>query len=365
MLLVSESTSSDRSAPPEAGGVLVAAVEGLQPEMLSRLRDLGVAPARVVVTRHRAAAMGFRPDVAHDISLGLGAQPSTKQVHRLSGGAPTDLAEDHDPWAASPAESAGVALARLGHLVPAIVAVHAEPRRVPALAELLASGAILHVTTEEVGELVEASEVDVVLVSEAPVPLETAENTRFMLFRERTGLREHLAILVGDQAAWPEPLPVRLHSACLTGDIFGSLKCDCGAQLRGSITHFAESGGGVLLYLAQEGRDIGLGNKLRAYALQDNGLDTVDADCALGFGPDERRYDVAVQMLRHLGVNAIQLLTNNPTKVQAMEDAGITVADRRPLHGTLNPYNLPYVRAKVDRAGHWLHGMLAGGTGEP
>ena len=155
-------------------------------------------------------------------------------------------------------------------------------------------------------------------------------------------------------------MPVRIHSACLTGDLFGSLRCDCGEQLRGSLSIFADKGGGVLLYLAQEGRGIGLGNKLRAYALQQEGLDTVDADCTLGFGADERRYDAAVEMLRHLHVERIQLLTNNPEKVRAVQEAGIQVMDRQPLYGTLNRHNLRYVKTKEHRAGHWLGEMLSG-----
>ena len=155
-------------------------------------------------------------------------------------------------------------------------------------------------------------------------------------------------------------MPVRIHSACLTGDLFGSLRCDCGDQLRGSLRVFAASGGGVLLYLAQEGRGIGFGNKLRAYTLQQEGLDTVDADYTLGFGADERRYDAAVEMLRHLRIDRVQLLTNNPEKVRAVRDGGVRVVDRQPLYGTLNRHNLRYVSAKLQRAGHWLGEMLSG-----
>jgi len=201
----------------------------------------------------------------------------------------------------------------------------------------------------------------VTYVSEGPVPLEYAEHARFMVFREATGLLEHVAVVIGDPECWPDPVPVRVHSACLTGDLFGSLRCDCGEQLRRSLGVFAARGGGVLLYLAQEGRGIGLGNKMRAYSLQDSGLDTVDADGVLGFGDDERRYDSAVAMLRYLRVERVQLLTNNPAKVQALVDGEIEVVDRKPLFGTLNRHNLPYVKAKIDRAGHWLADMLAGG----
>jgi GTP cyclohydrolase II len=202
--------------------------------------------------------------------------------------------------------------------------------------------------------------VELTYVSDGPVPLEEAEDARFMCFREANGLLEHVAIVIGNRESWPDPVPVRLHSACLTGDLFGSLRCDCGEQLRGSLRVFAASGGGVLLYLAQEGRGIGLGNKLRAYLLQQEGLDTVDADLTLGFGADERRYDAGIEILRHLGIERIQLLTNNPEKVRAVLEGGIQVMDRQPLYGTLNRHNIQYVTAKVNRAGHWLGEMLSG-----
>ena len=169
-----------------------------------------------------------------------------------------------------------------------------------------------------------------------------------------------MAVVIGDRGRWPDPVPVRIHSACLTGDLFGSLRCDCGEQLRRSLRIFAAEGGGVLLYLAQEGRGIGLGNKLRAYSLQQQGLDTVDADCTLGFGADERLYDAAIEMLRHLQIDRVRLLTNNPEKVRALQDAGIEVVKREALYGTLNRHNLAYVKAKVSRAGHWLGEFLAG-----
>jgi len=194
--------------------------------------------------------------------------------------------------------------------------------------------------------------------------LPEAEDARFILYREASGFREHVAVLIRPPDRWPDPVPVRIHSACLTGDLFGSLRCDCGEQLRASVRLFAERGGGVLLYMSQEGRDIGLANKLRAYRLQAAGLDTIDADETLGFGADERGYGAAVEILRTLGVRRVVLLTNNPEKVDALRAAGVDVADRLPLFGTLNPHNRPYVEAKVDRAGHWLHDMLAGDAGK-
>jgi GTP cyclohydrolase II len=263
--------------------------------------------------------------------------------------------------AASIAEVGGLTLARLGQLLPAVVSVPLGPESGSVAASV--DDAVSTVTTEQIQALAANDRVEVTYVSDGPVPLEEAEEARFVCFREANGILEHVAVLIGLREDWPEPVPVRLHSACLTGDLFGSLRCDCGQQLRGSLRVFAARGGGVLLYLAQEGRGIGLGNKLRAYTLQQQGLDTVDADCTLGFGADERRYDAAVEMLGHLQINRIQLLTNNPEKVRALQAGGIDVADRLPLYGTLNRHNLPYVKAKVDRAGHWLTEMLSGPIG--
>jgi GTP cyclohydrolase II len=147
---------------------------------------------------------------------------------------------------------------------------------------------------------------------------------------------------------------VRLHSACLTGDLFSSLKCDCGEQLRGALRHFAARGGGVLVYLAQEGRGIGLGNKIRAYALQAQGHDTYEANRLLGFPDDLRRYDVAADMLRLLGVRSIELVTNNPLKLAGLAEAGVKVRGRIQLPSPSNPHNVEYLRTKRDRTGHLI-----------
>jgi GTP cyclohydrolase II len=363
-------TTGPGRTPDDA--VLLATVEGLTHQTLAQLRDVDRGPLRLAVTQYRAHAMGLAPapsaaEVSDrlpsrrtgDVSLGLNGE-TPDQIWRLSSGLAQQPAEAVDLRAASASEIGGLTLARLGQLLPAVVSVPVHPARARVLDAPLASGAILSVTTAQIDVLAGNVKVEVTRVSDGPVPLEEAEEARFVCFREANGFLEHVAILVGSREQWPDSIPVRLHSACLTGDLFGSLRCDCGQQLRGSLRVFAARGGGVLLYLAQEGRSIGLGNKLRAYALQEQGLDTVDADCTLGFGADERRYDAAVEMLRHLRIDRIQLLTNNPDKVRALQAAGITVVDRLPLYGTLNRHNLPYVKAKVDRAGHWLADMLSG-----
>jgi len=191
------------------------------------------------------------------------------------------------------------------------------------------------------------------IVGRAPVPLEGAPETEFVVFRGGEGLRDQVAIIVGtpDFAA---PIPVRLHSACLTGDLFGSLKCDCGDQLRDTVARMASSGGGILLYLDQEGRGNGIANKMRAYRLQSEGYDTYEADAVLGFGLDQRRFDFAAEMLRQLGVQTVQLITNNPVKVAALQEAGLDVAAEQRILGRPTRENVRYLASKRDRAGHYI-----------
>ena len=193
-------------------------------------------------------------------------------------------------------------------------------------------------------------------VGSARVPLAAAADARIVAFRPSTGTSEHLAIIIGRPSS-DQPVLTRLHSECFTGDVLGSMRCDCGDQLRGALDVMAAAGGGVLLYLAQEGRGIGLVNKLRAYALQDRGLDTIDANEALGFEPDERFYRPAAEMLRQLGFPKIRLLTNNPQKLAALSLYGIAITERVPLAFASNPHNEAYLRAKAERSGHYLDGV--------
>ena len=356
---LSVTTSADQGTPR---AVLLATVEGLTPGTLDQLRQLGPDRLRLAVTGHRALAMGLSGNGHGSGALSLRIDPdaSPGDILSLASATVTPGRWTLDARAASDAEVGGLTLARLGRLLPAVVSAPIEASAVLGVRALVEAGAVLEVTTAQVETMALDDRVEVSHVSDGPVPLTDAEDARFMSFREANGILEHVAVLIGDREDWPDPVPVRIHSACLTGDLFGSLRCDCGEQLRTSLRLFSEAGGGVLIYLAQEGRGIGFGNKLRAYALQQDGLDTVDADCTLGFGADERRYDAAVEMLRHLDVGRIRLLTNNPEKVRAVSEGGIDVADRQPLYGTLNPHNFRYVKAKVQRAGHWLGDMLSG-----
>jgi GTP cyclohydrolase II len=339
---------------------LLATVESLSRRTLEELRQVDESGIRLAVTHHRARAMGLTHPQERSVSVSLNGENDVSQILRLSSAIGNYARRLCDAREASPAEVGGLTLARLGGLLPAVVSTAADPGRSPALRSLLESGAVLATTTTQIEALAKDDRVELIYVSDGAVPLEDAEDARFMCFREANGLVEHVAIVIGNRDGWPDPVPVRLHSACLTGDLFGSLRCDCGEQLRGSLRIFNESGGGVLLYLAQEGRGIGLGNKLRAYLLQQEGLDTIDADGTLGFGADERRYHAAVEILRFLRIERIRLLTNNPEKVRALREGGIRVMGREPLYGTLNRHNVQYVTAKVQRAGHWLADMLSG-----
>lgn len=188
------------------------------------------------------------------------------------------------------------------------------------------------------------------IVARARLPLDGAEDAEILAFRTDEMPGEHVALLIGQPNG--EPPLVRLHSECLTGDVLGSLKCDCGPQLHAAIAAIAASGWGILLYLRQEGRGIGLINKLRAYALQDQGFDTVDANTRLGFAVDSRNFAVAARMLSLLGQSEVRLLTNNPDKVAALEAAGIRVAERIAHRLPPNPHNARYLATKRDRTGH-------------
>ena len=230
--------------------------------------------------------------------------------------------------------TAALALARSAGLLPALWIVPVD--------------AAVSVSADEITR--EGRTPAVEIVARAKLPLQDLPGTQIVAFRASDDGQEHVALLIGAPGGKP-PL-VRLHSECLTGDVFGSLKCDCGPQLKEALKIIGEAGGGVLLYLRQEGRGIGLANKLRAYALQDRGLDTVDANRRLGFADDERDYSHAAAMFRALGIDAVRLLTNNPNKVVALEAAGIEVVERVAHHMPANPHNADYLATKRKKSGH-------------
>lgn len=239
--------------------------------------------------------------------------------------------------------AAALKLARLAGLLPALWVIEAE------------DGAVA-VAVEDVADAVP----EVSLIARARLPLEDMPETQIAAFRASDDGEEHVALIVG--AFGGKPALVRLHSECLTGDVFGSLKCDCGPQLKDALRLIAAAGGGVLLYLRQEGRGIGLANKIRAYALQDRGFDTVESNLRLGFADDERDYEHAAAMLQALGIEEARLLTNNPAKVEGLERAGFQVVERVGHHMPVNPHNADYLAVKHRKSGHILP---FGGGGSP
>lgn len=197
------------------------------------------------------------------------------------------------------------------------------------------------------------SKSDPIMIASANLPIRVHSETRIFVFRFDSGSEEHCAIEIGkpDRKA---PVLVRLHSACFTGDVLDSLKCDCGTQLALALDHMSNVGGGILLYLNQEGRGIGLGNKVRAYSLQDQGFDTLEANHRLGFEGDERDFGIAADILKHLGFASAQLMTNNPNKVCMMEAAGIEISERIPLKSKPTEFNVAYLAVKSEKFGHLL-----------
>jgi len=220
---------------------------------------------------------------------------------------------------------------------------------------------LLAVPAEAVAQCRRASAAALSFAAEATIPL-SGFSARFVVFRDGSG-GTPIAVVAGSPDL-TQPVPVRLHSACLTGDVFGSRRCDCGDQLRLALMQLAQHGGGIVLYLEQEGRGLGLANKIRAYQLQDGGLDTVDANSVLGFEDDERDYGIAVRMLQMLGCTRVRLMTNNPSKLDGLSRAGIDVSRRVPLHGPINADNRRYLAAKATRSGHQLDHVL-GALAEP
>ena len=325
---------------------LMAAMETMESPLLDRLKQVNGGDIRLLVTPQRATAAALAEESTAPVSISFPKGISLEVLRSLAGvGAQvpikkTTLAVEVPTNAAS--VGAGFRLAKLGRLLPALISVRSTE---------VSNSDLVSVSVEDIDRYPRSQGNDLRLTSRARVPLVDTADCEVVLFRQKYGFGEHLAIVIGEPNSGAV-VPVRLHSACLTGDLLGSLRCDCGDQLRRAVSRIASLGGGVLLYLDQEGRGIGLANKLRAYALQDAGLDTLDADQHLGFLPDERSYDVAAAMLRELGIKRIRLLTNNPSKIDALTEHGIKVIGRLPLVVPVNSHNQRYLKAKLDRAGH-------------
>ncbi|QCI63660.1 GTP cyclohydrolase II RibA [Phreatobacter stygius] len=325
----------------ETEAVLVCGVEGLEQPLAEALAKLALGTPRLVLPAARLRRLGLERTLPGRVAL-----PSIdlKRIEQLA--LVIDAKTDAPVAPVDGLDETALELARLALTVPVVVAVPVDPARLDdSNVERVSVEAVKNFRRNEVRRLR--------IVGRAPVPLEGAPETEFVVFRGGEGLRDQVAIVVG-KPDLTKPVPVRLHSACLTGDLFGSLKCDCGDQLRGAVEWMAKNGGGVLLYLDQEGRGNGIANKMRAYKLQSLGFDTYDADEVLGFDLDQRHFDFAAEMLKKLGVAEVDIMTNNPVKVTALREAGLHVVSERRVIGRPTDENVRYLASKRERAGHFI-----------
>jgi GTP cyclohydrolase II len=343
-------------------GALVQAAEQASPEGLAALAGLTGTRPLLLLTARRAQALGLagaEPLIASGgvMALALDDQPadSIRALADPTAPHPRPPAVQQAPRQAADAprglDVAAVELTKLARLLPAALVAPLPGQPVQSPVAWADARDLMAVSAANVAEYRFAAARGLTPVAEAAVPLEGAEQARIIAFRPDDGGMEHLAIVIG--APTPEtPVLLRLHSECFTGDLLASLRCDCGDQLRGAIHAMAAAGAGIVLYLMQEGRGIGLVNKLRAYTLQDLGADTLDANEQLGFDADERVYLPAAQMLHHLGFRKVRLLTNNPQKVAALSRFGIAVEERVGHSFPANGHNAFYLATKASRFGH-------------
>jgi GTP cyclohydrolase II len=334
------------TAPNET--LLALPVEGLDSRRLTEFMAL-CAPSvpYLVITSRRAHALGI--DAKSPMAMRLSADDNTDSILAFV----TDATSDRIPEAAPAcrAAAAAIQLVKLSQGLPAVLAADLGQNVFTSETE------IIMIEADAVGSFSDYAVQSLTLASEAAVPLNSGVSTRFIVFRDAMGGIE-VAIIVG-KPDLAKAVPVRLHSACLTADVFGSRRCDCGDQLRLAVARLDDLGGGIVLYLAQEGRGLGLANKMRTYRLQDDGLDTVDANTTLGFDDDERDYRVAARMLKMLKCTRVILLTNNPAKLDRLSKAGIEIVNRMPIEAPINADNRRYMTAKATRAGHRLDQLVA------
>ena len=335
--------------------VLVLAAEGGTPNRLSELKAASQSAPSLMITARRATVMNLIQASINPVCLSMKDDLTANIVRDIA----DPLAEaslDSLQITAKEANqfscnSASVGLAKIARLLPVTVVAPLHDPDADDLAAWATRHDILLVDAGDIFQYEHTSARRLTVVSEADVPLLDAQDARMVAFRPVDGGLEHIAIIIGDTEQ-EGPVLTRIHSECFTGDLLGSLRCDCGDQLRGAIQEIALAGSGVLLYLAQEGRGIGLVNKLRAYTLQDRGYDTLDANEQLGFDADERVYLPAAQMLRQLGITNVRLMTNNPDKVEAMMHCGVEISERVAHSFPANAHNEAYLNTKAARFGH-------------
>lgn len=332
----------------EGEKMLALPIEGLDSLRLAEFMALcGPVEPQLIVTERRALALGL--NASTPMTFGLPAGIDAGAILALVINQTSDRKPSARP--ASPAAAAAIHLIKISQSLPAVLAANLASHTIACEDD------VVRVEADAVADFADHATRSLTLASEASVPLNSGTPTRFIVFQDAVG-DSQAAIIVGDPD-FANPIPVRLHSACLTGDVFGSRRCDCGDQLRLALGRIEQLGGGIILYLAQEGRGLGLANKMRTYQLQDEGLDTFDANATLGFNDDERDYGIAANMLRMLNCTRIVLLTNNPTKLDGLTTAGIEIAGRMSIDAPINADNRRYMTAKAARAEHRLDHLMA------
>ncbi|HUM07809.1 MAG TPA: GTP cyclohydrolase II [Acidocella sp.] len=332
--------------------LIIVPAETVGAEGLRLVDTLSNGPAALLLSPSRAAAVLQHEvaDKAPAIALKL-ARPliDTETLKRAADPTLEQILPQFETTGAPPEAEAALALAKLARLLPAVVVAPVKP----GWASQKAGADLLAVPAADLLAYPLNLAASLTKVAEVAVPLDAARDARLIAYRALDQGIEHMAILVGEPEKLEAPL-VRIHSECFTGDLLGSLRCDCGPQLQGAIASMAQAGAGAVLYLAQEGRGIGLINKLRAYTLQDQGLDTLDANRALGWQADERNFHIAAAMLEALGIHKIRLLTNNPEKVKGLAACGIEILERVPHEFAPNGVNDSYLETKARRFGHLI-----------
>ena len=349
--------------PLKRTAAIIQAAELSTAKGLELISQLAGSEPSVVITNRRSAAIRLNTETRQVISVSIPSQGGIELVHRLAnpifesqdGFDPIDQKELDNlpvvPEAIDGLAPKAVQLVKFARLLPSVIFSRIPYAEMTRLSGWSKSDSLLAVDARLIDSLPEMRAQRLVKAVSAQVPLIDSEETRLIAFRPVDGGEEHVAIVIGDPDVTQGVL-VRLHSQCLTGDLLGSLRCDCGDQLRGAIKAISEYGGGVVVYLAQEGRDIGLVNKLRAYNLQDLGSDTVEANHQIGFEVDERIYAPAAEILKQLGIKKVKLLTNNPNKIDQLASTGIEVVERVKHAFPPNPHNREYLKTKAAKTGH-------------
>ena len=357
-------------ATPDAVNFMATHARGLICLCLTgdRCEELGLTPMTQRNEARLGTAFTVSVEAREGVTTGISAADRAHTIHVAidPSSTPHDLvqpghifplrARDGGVLVRAGQTEASVDLARLAGLVPAgvvceIMNEDGTMARVPDLVPYCERHGLRMITVADLIEYRRRTEKLVERVVTVQLPTEYGAFTA-IAFRETLTGRDHLALVMGELGG---DVLVRVHSECLTGDVFHSLRCDCGEQLEAALAAIAAEGRGVLLYMAQEGRGIGLLNKLRAYELQEQGLDTVDANLALGFAADEREWGIGNQILAELGITTMRLLTNNPKKVSGVEAYGLRVTEQVPIEVPPHPENVRYLAAKRDKLGHKLH----------